>query len=272
MAYTLTPLNTPLLPQFQVWTDQYGMTTNDPNGDSTGNGNLYTAHYVYGLVSTNQINDSERQRILQVYANNFSQPGMLCRIPNFPGDRQAQDDIFGLAGAEALLSPNDRKMTRAVYSYGEHTEPRGIDPTEPFPGAQGRVFLLIKALCFGKCRWVWNNINPGTFSETSWLGRFPALLAVLQMSLRYDVNPLFWIWWATTTLSTSWFGNSTNNNGDCLILHGCIAAQGYGPLTNWICRQFHKGIRRKYGSAGVLMSDYFQNPLHPLCQLLKDVD
>ena len=272
MAYTLTALNTSLLPQFQAWTDQYGMVTNNNQGNSSDNGNLWLAHYTYGLVETYEIDDREKQRILQVYANNFSQPGILCRTPNFPGNRQAQDDLFGIVGAEALLSPNDRKMTRAIYSYGQHIEPKGVDPTEPFQGAQGRVFLLIKALCFGKCRWVWNNISPGTFSETSWLGRFPALLAVLQMSLRYDINPFFWLWWAVTALSTSWFGNSTNNNGDCLILHGCSAAQGYGRLTDWVCRQFHKGIKRKYGSVGGLMQVYFQNPQHPLCALLKDVD
>lgn len=270
MSYMLEPINTTILPQFQAWTDQYGMICNNPNGNSSGNGNLWTGHYVYGLVSTNQITDLEKQRVLQVYANNFSQPGILCRTPNFPDSRQAQDDVYGLMGAEALLVPNDRVMTRAIYSYGQHTEPKGIDPTEPFPGAQGRVLLLIKLLCFGRARWVWNNISPGTFSEASWLGRFPAFLAVMQMSLRYGVNPFFWVWWAFTTLSTSWFGNSTNNNGDCLILQGCIAAQGYGPLTNWVCQQFHKSIKRKYGSAGGLMEVYFQDPANPLISLLQN--
>jgi hypothetical protein len=249
------------------------MITNNPQGNSSRNGNLWTAHYVYGLSATNQLNSvKEEHRILQVYQNNFSQPGILCRTPNFPDDRQAQDDLYGVMGAEALLSPHNRLMTRAIYNYGEHTEPKGIDPTEPFPGAQNRVFLLIKFLCFGKCKWVWNNVNPGTFDEASWLGRFPAFLAVMQMSLRYGVNPFFWTYWAVTTLRSAWLGDKTDNNGDCLILQGTVAAQGYGPLTDWICKQFHGGIKRKYGNVGGLMAAYFDNPDHPLVALLSSVE
>jgi len=271
MAYNLLPINTCLLPQFQAWTDVYGMITNNSQGNSTDNGNLYTAHYVYGLIATNQINEQEKQRILQVYANNFSEPGILCRTPNFPGDRQAQDDIYGLMSAEALLTPNDRKMTRSIYEYGLKSA-SGVDSTEPYQGAQTRAYWAIRVLTLGRCRWVWNNVQPGKFDETSWLGRFPAFLAVMQMSLKKRVNPFFWLWWAGSCFWDYCFGNINDNNGDCLMLHGVIAASGYGPLTDWICRLVHKNIKRKYGSTGVLLSDYFQNPQHPLCQLLKDVD
>jgi hypothetical protein len=256
MAYSLTPINTVLLQQFQAWTDVYGMITNNSQGNSTDNGNLFTAHYVYGLVATNQIDEKEKQRILQVYANNFSQP---------------QDDMYGLMSAEALLTPNDRKMTRSIYEYGLKSA-SGIDSTEPYQGAQTRFCWTLRILTLGRCRWVWNNIEPGKFDEASWLGRFPAFLAVMQMSLKEQVNPFFWAYWCISCVWDYLFGNSDDNNGDALMLHGAIAADGYGPLTNWICKLVHKNIKRKYGSTGVLMADYFQNPQHPLCQLLKDVD
>ena len=118
MSYILEPINTVLLPQFQAWTDQYGMICNNSSGNSSDNGNLWTAHYVYGLIATNQMTDQEKQRILQVYANNFSESGMLCRTPQWPGNRQAQDDLYSVASIEALLTPNDRKMTRSIYEYG----------------------------------------------------------------------------------------------------------------------------------------------------------
>jgi hypothetical protein len=271
MAYPLTAINTCQLAQFQPWTDVYGMITNNPNGGSTGNGNLFTAHYVLGLVSTNQITDLEKQRILTVYSNNFSQSGILCRTPVWPGDRQAQDDIFGLMSSEAMISPDHRVLTRSIYNFGK-IPAEGIDSTEPFQGAQTRVYWLIKILCFGRVKWVWNNIQPGKFDEASWLGRFPSLLAVMQMSLKEEVNPFFWLWWAVSCLSSAWFGNSSNNNGDCLELHGAVASQGYGKLTNWVCKQIHKGIKRKYGSCGGLMQVYFQDPSHPLVALLANTD
>jgi hypothetical protein len=271
MPYTPSPINTCQLTQFQAWTDQYGMITNNSSGNSTDNGNLYTAHYVYGLISTTQITDQEKQRILQVYANNFSYPGILCRTPNFPGNRQAQDDIFGLMGAEALLSPDSRSMTRSVYEYGLKSA-SGIDSTELDQWHQKFMYWLIRIVTLGRCRWVWNNIEPGTFDETSWLGRFPTLIVTMQMSLKEWVNPFFWSYWAVSCMYNAWFGSYSDNNGDCQSIHAANAAQGYGPLTNFVCSQIHKGIKRKYGSAGVLMEDYFQNAQHPLCLLLNNVD
>ncbi len=265
------PINICQLPQFQPYTDKFGMITNNSQGLSTDNGNLFTSHYVYGLFATNQVTDQEKQRILNVYANNFSQSGILCRTPIWPGNRQAQDDIFGLMGAEALISPNHRVLTRSIYEYGK-VSAKDIDSTEADQGAQTRAFWAIKILTLGRCRWVWNNIEPGKFDEDSWLGRFPAFLATMQMSLRERVNPFNWLWWAITCLYNAWFGNQSGNNGDCLILQSSIACQGYGRLTNWICKQIHKGIKRKYGSAGGLMLAYFGDPNHPLVDLLKNTD
>ena len=269
--YAPTKQNTCQLSQFQPYTDQYGMITNNNQGLSTDNGNLFTAHYVYGLFATNQISEDEKQRILNTYANNFSQNGLLCRTPSFPGNRQAQDDIYGLMGAEALISPNHRVLTRTIYEYGK-VSAKGIDSTEPYQGAQTRAFWAIKVVTLGRCRWVWNNIEPGKFDEASWLGRFPAFLAVMQMSLREWVNPLSWLYWTATSLRSAWYGDKSDNNGDCLMLQGALAAQGYGRLTNWVCGQIHNGIKRKYGSAGGLMLAYFADPNHPLVELLKDAD
>ncbi len=260
-----------LLPQFQPYTDQFGMITNNSQGQSTDNGNLFTAHYVYGLFSTNQITDQEKQRILNVYASNFSQSGMLCRTPLFPGSRQAQDDLYGLMGAEAQISPNHRALTRSIYEFGKISA-KGIDSTEPYQFSQKWQYFVIRFLTFGRCRWVWNNIEPGKFDNASWLGRFPAFIAVMQMSLREWVNPFSWLVWAGTSLYSAWYGLSSGNNGDCLMLQGSLAAKGYGRLTDWVCGQIHVGISKKYGSAGGLMQAYFANPNHPLVDLLKNTD
>jgi len=269
--YLPTCQNTCQLPQFQPYTDQHGMITNNNQGQSTDNGNLFTAHYVYGLFQTKQIDDTEKQRILNVYAANFSQSGLLCRTPNFPGSRQAQDDMFGLMSAEALIEPTHRVMTRTIYNYGLNSA-QGIDSTEPDQNFQKWIFGAIKALTFGRCRWVWNNVQPGKFDVTSWLGRFPAFIATMQMALKERVSPFSWMVWAGTSLYSAWFGNSSGNNGDCLFLHSAVAVQGYGFLTDWVCNQIHKGIARKYGSAGGLMQAYFADSNHPLVQLLKDTN
>ena len=259
-----------LLPQFQPYVDQFGMITNNNQGLSVDNGNLFTAHYVYGLVANDLMTDLEKQRILQVYRNNFMQPGLLSRKPGLVKNRQAQDDMYGLMGVEAMLSPLDRVMTKAMYEYGKISA-KGIDLTEPDPQTEAKYYKWIKWATLGRCRWVWNNISPGTFDDASWLGRFPAFLAVMQMAAGDTVNPFNWLWWMATSLRSAWFGTEADNNGDCLMLHGAIAARDYGFLTNFVCDQIHKGIKHKYGSAGGLMLDYFNDPKHPLVALLKDV-
>lgn len=270
-SYPLTKQNTCQLPEFQEWTDQYGMITNNNQGLSTDNGNLFTAHYVYGLFATKQITDQEKQRILNVYAANFMQSGLLCRTPNFPGSRQAQDDITGLMGAEALLEPTHRVLTRSIYNYGLKSA-QGIDSTEPFQKPQHYQYWLIKILTLGSCRWVWNNIQLGKFDNASWLGRFPAFIATMQMSLMEKVNSFSWLVWAGTSLYSAWYGDASGNNGDCLILHSAIACQGYGFFTDLICEEIHKGIARKYGSVGGLMQAYFADSSHPLVKLLSGID
>jgi hypothetical protein len=264
-------INTPLLSQFQAWTDNYGMMTNNSQGLSCDNGNLFTAHYTYGIVSTNQINDLEKQRLLNVYSNNFLKNGLLCRTPVFPGGRQEQDDYYGLIGAEALLSPQHRFMTRSVYNYGM-VSANGIDPQESNLSLQKIIYWGVKLLTFGNCKWVYNNITPGTFSDNSWFGRFPCLIATIKMSLSESVDWFSWTYWAVCMLWSAWFGDYTGNNGDCLLLHSVNAVYGYGPITNWICNQFYFGITRKYGSAGGLMQTYFQDETNPLVDLLKNTD
>ena len=260
-----------IVASFKPYTDQYGMITNNNQGISTQNGNLFTAHYVYGLFVKNLLNDEEKQRLLSVYSNNMMpNTGILCRLPVSSGsiERQAQDDIYGLMSVEAMVTPELRALTRHVYEYGKISAV-GIDSTEPNQSFEKKVYWALKLLTFRR-RWVWNNIEPGKFDATSWLGRFPAFIAVMQMSLRERVTPLSWLVWAGTSLRSAWYGDKTDNNGDCLMLHGAIAARGYGRLTDWVCDQIHKGIGRKYGSAGGLMLEYFADPSHPLVELLKD--
>lgn len=271
-TYPLNSINTVQLPEFQDWTDQYGMIQDNPSGNSTGNGNLFTAHYVYGIVAKKLISDQEKARIIQVFLNNFIQSGLLCRVPSFPGDREAQDDIIGVMGAEALMCPNveDRKLTKALYEYGKISA-NGIDETDK-SSKQSISYWAIRMLTLGRCRWVWNNISPGKFNIFSWLGRFPNLMATMQMSQRKLVNPFFWFYWAVTMLWLGFgFADKTYRDGYTLRMHSALACQGYGPVTNWICSRIGKAIQRDYGDVGGLISAYFNNPNHPLVQLLKGI-
>lgn len=266
--YPIQPINEVSLPQFQDWTDQHGAMTDNPLGNAQGNAALFTAHYVFGLHANNILSDKEIARIKQVYQNQFMEPGLLGKETEFFRDRQAQDDLFGLMGAEALMCPKreDRVMTKAIYDYGKKSAEgleKGADDTDK------KAYKWLKILTFGR-RWVWNNIEPGKFKSDSWLGRFPNLIATMEMSQGKLINPLRWVWWAATMLQLVYLpGDKTYRDGYTLRLHSALACQGYGWLTNWVCKKVRGAIARDYGDFGKLLGAYFAKPDHPIVSLCK---
>lgn len=266
--YPISAINEVTLPQFQDWTDQYGMMTDNAQGGTTGNGNLFTAHYVFGLYSNNILIDKEIARITQVFKNNFEQTGLLCRSPNFPGDLQAQDDMFGIMGAEALMHSdrNNRTLTKQMYEYGKKSCDGLVDNATP---QDMWAFNALKWLTLGT-RWVWNNVNPRKFKSSAWLGRFPNLIATMQMAQGENVNVFFWLYWAATMLQLVYFpGDKSYRDGYTLRFHSALACEGYGPLTNWVCRKVREAIARDYSDFGQLLGAYFAKPEHPIVALCK---
>lgn len=268
--YPLTPINTVQLQQFQAFTDQYGMMQID--GSTSSNGNLFTAHYVYGLISNNIITDTERARINQVYLNNCIQAGLLTRYPGNT-DYEAQDDYTGLLAADVMLNPTTRPLANAVYAQGK-SGAHGLDPKETSPTIQKENFWAywLMKIIFWKDIWSWNNVSPGTFSVYTWLGRRLEFIATLQMASKKFVNPFYWVYWFINMWLIYWKADKSNLDSYTLRLHMAIACQGYGPLTNWACSKVHQAIARDFGDFGALLGVYFQNPNHPIVALLKGID
>jgi hypothetical protein len=265
--YQIQPINEVSLPQFQDWTDQHGYMTDNSLGHAQGNGALFTGHYVYGLHVNGKLTDKEIARIKAVYADHFMEPGLLGKSTEFFRDRQAQDDMFGLMGAEALMCPDpkDRKMTQAMYEYGKKSA-EGLESN--YNERDEKVYKWLKILTFRR-RWVWNNIEPGKFKSDSFLGRFPNLVATMQMASGKMVNPFLWVWWAATMLQLVYFPNKTYHDGYTLRFHAALACEGYGRLTNWVCKKVRGAIARDYGDFGKLLGAYFQKPEHPIVELCK---
>ncbi len=275
MSYPLEPINTALLPSFQPWTDEFGMAQINAQGGTSDNGNLFTAHYVAGIVLKKLITADEKRRILQVYKNNFNYPGILAR---FPGDTrtEAQDDHFGLMGAEALLCPDpkDRAITAAIYEYGKAGKCDGIDSLETDPTLTKLdkwLYIPFKILGLGRVRWMWNNRNPGKFAVSEWLGRFFNLVATMQMSQRKFVNPFYWTYWCAIMLLMWYKPNVSDLDSYALNFHSALACQGYGPLTNWVCGKVHAAIKRDYGDMGQFMAAYVGTPNNPYTTLLSGI-
>ena len=271
-SYKKTLINTVQLPEFQPWTDEYGMTLDNDKGDVGGNGNLLTAHYVVGLVKKG-ITSSEKERIIQVYKNNFRFPGVLMRAPSKPDDRNAHDDIIGLMGADASLNPDskDRQLTRAVYEHGKNNYCDGIDETDKEKLSFNiKIYGWLNKLFLGKVRWTWNNVVSNKFHVSSWLQRRMEMMATMQMSLKERVNPIYWLYWAAVMYGWAKSKKDDHEDDDILRFHMAVASQGYGFLTNYICRKVREKVVAD-GGLGLILGEYFEKPNHPLVNLLKDI-
>lgn len=271
VTYALAFINTVQLPEFQDWTDQYGMILDTFDGGVGGNGNLFTAHYVIGLVLKNIITDAEKARIIQVYLNNFKQPGLLVRAPSKWNDYNAHDDIVGLMGADALLNPDTRPLTNAVYNYGKNTSCDGIDETRPNSATLNKIlYYVLKVFKLGKVNWVWNTSLPGKFDGGSWLGRRMEVTATMKMSLKKFMWFKQWLYWAISMLSL-YLSKPDAHDAYILRFQMAIAAKGYGFFTDLICGLIRKKVEKDFGDFGQLLGAYFNKPNHPLVALLKGI-
>jgi len=271
-TYDLKWINSVQLPEFQAWTDEFGMTLDNDKGDVGGNGNLFTAHYVTGLVQNKLLGDNEKARLLKVYENNFRFPGVLMRAPSKPDDRNAHDDVVGLLSADAQMNPDpkDRKLARAVYEHGK-TPCTGIDETDQEKLATNKlVYMLLSKLFLGKVCWTWNNIAKDKFHVSSWLQRRMEVMATMQMCLREPVNVVYWLYWAAIMYGWARAAKDNEENDDILRFHMAMACEGYGPLTDFICMKVREKIA-KDGGIGTILGEYFEKPNHPLVGLLKDI-
>ena len=267
-----------LIPEFQEYTDQFGMVqigTNGVSGNTSDNGNLWTAFYILGLYKKGLVTVAEQARLIQVYSNNFKEPGLLTRYPGSP-DFEAQDDYCGLLMADSMLIPKLRLFSANVYSYGENTKHCvEVDPREPNPSTLNedkQIYTVLKILTFNHIKWNYNCVSPNSFSIYSWLGRRMELIAAIQMSARKPVNPFYWLYWAVIMIDNI-LSKPVQSNSVADMLHYCnaVSCDGYGPLTNLICKWFFNSVKKKFGDVGYMFGWSNGQMNHPLVSFLKGV-
>jgi hypothetical protein len=95
------------------------------------------------------------------------------------------------------------------------------------------------------------------------------LIATMQMALRKPVNPFYWVYWAYTILQGYYSPNWEYRDGYTLRFHSALACEGYGPITNWLCKKAREMVHRDYGDFGQLLGHYFGKFHHPIVKLCK---
>ena len=277
--YVPSGINIVSLPQFQDWTDENGMMTDNNQGYSTGNGMLFMAHYAFALHANGLLGGDEITRMIAVYKTCQREPGLYNRLPGANNWYQAHDDLIGLMGAEAVMCPNhaDRLLTKELYNYGQNTDIYAADTSDSnltktkwnkilFGVFKG--LSLLNPFGFGKIKYVWNNVRPGKFHTNSWLGRRMEVIATMQMASGSFVNPIFWTYWCASMLLLVYGKkNPSYQDGYTLRFHSAVACQGRGIVTDWICKKVREEILKTYGGFGEMLLSYFNQPTHPIVVL-----
>ena len=273
MSYPLSPINTVLLPEFQAWTDEFGLVQDNDQEITTGNGILYTAHYLVGLKEKGLLTVQEQDRVMAVFHSCEVLPGVFKRAPaRKDGDYQAHDDPIGIMGAEGKLFPNrkDRLLSQSIFEYGNNIRAEELDSTEQNPSKQAQnkwALWAIKLLQIPR-KYVWNNKNPGKFHVNAWLGLRIDVIATMKLATGKAICPLQWLYWAFYMLSVK---KGSSHDSFILRYHMILAAEGYGPLTDMVCKKTRAKIFEVFPDFGQLLSEYFNKPQHPLVKLLENV-
>jgi hypothetical protein len=238
---------------FKQYEDKYGLIHWCPVGadraPSSGNGILTTC-ITYALLSLRkELDPITRMGVKQALKSCQVMPGLYRRSPENLQDYEAMDDYSGLALFAAI---GDRPILAAeVLEYGE---------AQGFP-------------CY-----VYNNVVPGKWYSKVWLGRFPTVVANLEMAA--NRVPPVWrrLWWAGSLVYAS-FSKSTDQDA---WMMGWISAQCYRSrlpdkrnyqgekLMGWVVQLWWDAYEKKVPKG--LGSIYIKDPNHPITQLWCDFE
>jgi hypothetical protein len=248
---------------FLPYIDKDGLVQPTVGGES-GNGLLYTSEYIYALLANGGMDRIEQMRLTAAYNACQMQEGLMARTPigtAFSTDQEGPDDYYGCGAASSEL---DGSLARHILAYGR----KGASGFNPSYEDSDRVklstwlFRILSLFGLLKVKWIYNNDNPGFFTQSSWLGRQQNLICHLQFAA--DEEPPMWrkVWWAVAVLGSLF---STNNDSYCLSWLCVRTAQGKSKFCTLVGKVWWHFVLKKFpGGMGEILGDYFQNPSHPL--------
>ena len=261
---------------YKPYIDHFGLTQpHMDNGDyygMSGNGLLYTSHYILALVDNNALTSQEKIRLLNVYESCKvpDQSGIYNRTPTKVKDLNSWDDIYGILLASKYL--DDGFTARRIYDHGQsiiaELDTQEINEKKV---KQGRiVFNILKLISFNKVKHVWHNVNPLTFNLSAWQGRRPDVIATIRMAAGKPVGLFHWIYWAANLLGAYFQDRSSNHNAFILRYTGARAVEGYGFMTDLVIKLFKLRFRKVWGNLAEVKAAYYNNPNHPDAVHLKN--
>jgi len=235
--------------EFAQWRDPAGMVSPFPDrNEITGNGLLYTAEAMISLKEMGLLTEQEIKDYIALMAT--------CKVPGYEGlynrsplflTQESIDDYSGLCAGYHLVG------------YYEGVE---------------------AILDYGKKNWFnYNNINPGKITASSWLIRFPQLIAQMYMCANKRVPFFLACYYILERLFTTYVSIRKGNRIHDFVLVGLMksySARSYNKssrIMNWLIQKtsylFNKRVLQFYPEGyGQAFGDYCKIYEHPLTKYL----
>jgi len=221
------------------------------------NGVRFTSEYVIALALERKLNE-EKERLKKVFKSVEQKPGLLMRTPENSGGYQSIDDTIGAITVSYLLGTD---YASNFLKYGREKFPTENDETDTNKERvkMGRtIFSILKS--FGPVRWVYNNINPQKFHISSYLGRFPQLIAHAMFAAGEPVPIWRQIWWSGSIIYSA-FSKSTD--AKALAWQLVLVGRNKSILCDLVSCFWSYMLKKHYpnGIGGVLKKYWSRN--HP---------
>ena len=237
----------------------------------SGNGARYTAEYLFALLHHNKLDNIEIQRLRKVFSslNHPKHRGLLMRTPSNAFGQESIDNTVSALTASYILGSS---FARDWLNYGKTELSTHFDTSVKRRKESRWLFRLVSLFGLRKIKYVYNNINPGYFNNSAYLGRFGQLIAHAKFCDGATPNLLLQFWWSLSILHSMW-KNRKDHHADTYFLsyHLIHVAKNKTFITRLISRiwlKWFKG-RRPYGLGQVLEENYGWKS-HPSAHYLKN--
>lgn len=257
------PSSRNIVEEYSPYFDQYGFVQPHPEVPSL-NGVRYTGEYVVALHKEGKL-DEERQRLLALFESVQREPGLLMRTPDNKGGYESIDDtVSAITASHFLKGTFAKKFLEYGRFYPAITMDESDSDKEKIRRGKG-VFALLKAL--GPVTWVYNNLNPEKFALSSWLGRFPQLIAHAQFAAGEPVPLWRQLWWAGAVIQSSF---SKEQDHKVLGWHLIMVARKKSVLCSVVAMFWSHMFRKHYPEGiGQVIGNYFGDQNHPAAYWLR---
>lgn len=192
--------------------------------------------------------------------------GLYDRTPTRPGDQEGPDDYMCLTGACFILVI--QSIPKEILDYGRSQTYRLKDMVLHKDGPYYKIIRTLQIL-FGwvKVRYNLNNKEPNVLTESSWFGRFPALICALKYAAGEKPTAFekFWMFGCLTVMVL----NNDKKGQDGWVLQWFLnqPIKGKHWYLDLAIRFWEKKLKQRHadGVRGVL-NEYFNNPEYPTCK------